>query len=43
MTLETPNLHVSKTLNLENETRYRETENAIKARLEMLLCCVDMR
>ena len=33
------NLHVSKNLN-KDEIRYRETENAIKARMEMLFCCV---
>ena len=34
MTPETPNLHVSKNLNIsKTKTRYRETENAIKVRM----------
>ena len=41
MTSETPNLHVSKNLNISRtKKRYRETENAINARVEMLFCYV---
>ena len=29
MTLDTPNLHVSKKFNIKNKTRYQITENAI--------------
>ena len=41
MTSETPNLHVSKNLNISKTKQdIEKLKTSIKARMEMLFCCV---